>query len=219
MRSALPVVLLSKLTSEREVGLFSAAQLLVPIGLVFQAIALSVFPLLCRKFAAGRREFRQVGSQLFEVLMIVGLPTAVGLFLLADSALLLLYRDADFLGAVAVLRILAWLIILNAMTTALGHLLYAASNERMTLRIVLTQVAVLLVLGIVLINSMGLLGAAVAGELLERPPALPGSDRLSGKPHPRRRRDALHVGVEATAGVWPGASTMDARSRVCGHVG
>ncbi len=163
MRSALPIVLLSKLTSEREVGLFSAAQqLLVPIGLVFQAIALSVFPLLCRRFAAGMREFRQVGSQLLEVLMVIGLPTAVGLFLLADSALLLLYRDADFIGAVVVLRILAWLIILNALTTALGHLLYAASNERMTLRIVLTQVVVLLVLGIVLINAMGLVGAAVA---------------------------------------------------------
>jgi O-antigen/teichoic acid export membrane protein len=163
VRSAVPIVLLSKLASEREVGLFSVAQqLLVPIGLVFQAIALSVFPLLCRKFAAGMREFQQVGSRLLEVLMVVGLPTAVGLFLMADSALLLLYSDADFLNAVVVLRILVWLIVLNGLTTGLGHLLYAAGNERMTLRIVLAQVAVVTVLGIVMIDAMGLPGAALA---------------------------------------------------------
>lgn len=161
--AALPVVLLSKLAGERAVGLYSAAQqLLVPIGLVFQAVALSVFPILCRKFAEGLTQFRAAAGHLLEVLLILALPAAVGLFILGDSALLLVYRDAEFLNSVSVLRILVWSIVLNALTTSFGQLLYASNQERMTLRIVITNLVVSFVLGVALISAMGVQGAAIA---------------------------------------------------------
>lgn len=163
VRSAIPVLLLSKLLSERAVGLFSAAQQpLIPMALVYMALAWTVFPVLCRKFSTGLSDFSHVGHRLIEVMMVLALPAAVGLFLLSDSVLLVLYADVDFLNATVVLRILVWGTILRATTAALGQILIAANCERMTLRITLVNIAVLLVLGIVLINAMGLTGAAVA---------------------------------------------------------
>src|SRR5882762_3500757 len=48
--NSLNIVLLSKLANETQVGLFSAAmQLMTPLMLVYQSIALSVFPIMCRK--------------------------------------------------------------------------------------------------------------------------------------------------------------------------
>jgi O-antigen/teichoic acid export membrane protein len=50
IESSLNIILLSKLATETEVGLYSAAtQLLVPLVLVYQSIAQSIFPVMCRR--------------------------------------------------------------------------------------------------------------------------------------------------------------------------
>lgn len=157
------IILLSVLASETEVGLFSAAaQLMVPITLVFQSIVLSIFPLMCQRFTSDFQDLKKISEQLLELLLIFALPTAVGLFFLADAALVLLYGDGGFSSAAVVLRVMVGVLIFRALTSALGQVLLAGLKEKVTLRIVTINTIISLILGLLLIGQFGLVGAALA---------------------------------------------------------
>jgi O-antigen/teichoic acid export membrane protein len=161
--SSLNIILLSKLATETEVGLYSAAtQLLVPLLLVYQSIAQSIFPVMCRKVAPGYQSLKQIARQAIELLLILALPAAAGLFFLGDRVISLLYKNPTFSQAFPALRIVAWVLILQVFTSVLGQVLLASHRERVTLKIVLVDVIVNLLVGWPLIRFLGLRGAAVA---------------------------------------------------------
>ena len=164
--SSLQILLLARLASETEVGIYSAAaQLLVPVGLIFQSVERTLFPVMCRRFAPGCRDLKQVSEYALAFLLALALPISVGVFALADPALLLLYGKKEFLAAGPVLRILAWGIALKALTHVLGQALLAGRRERVTLRIVAVNALVSLGLGLLLIGRFGPVGAALAALL------------------------------------------------------
>jgi O-antigen/teichoic acid export membrane protein len=166
VRGAVNVVLLSKLAGETAVGLYSAAnQLMIPVILVCQNIILSIFPIMCRRFDVGLEKVGRVAEYMIELLLAISLPTAVGLFILADPALVLLYGKEDFLLASGALRILVWNLLLVTLTHVLGQVLLASLREKITLRIVAIDVLVNLAVGPILISQFGLLGAAVTALL------------------------------------------------------
>src|SRR5260370_20202805 len=124
--SSLNVLLLSKLATETEVGLYSAAtQLMVPLLLVYQSIGQSVFPLMCRKVEPGFQSLKRISAQVIEVLLILALPALAGLFFLWDWALSILYNDPVFQQALPALRIVAWVLISQVFTIVLGQALVA----------------------------------------------------------------------------------------------
>ncbi|MHB8990342.1 MAG: flippase [Chloroflexota bacterium] len=166
LRGTLNVLLLSRLAGETEVGLYSAAvQLTVPVVLFYQSAATSVFPIMCRRFDSSLQDLRRVSERLIALLLALALPVAVTLFLMADSALLLLYHEVDFALAAGALRIMSWILICRALTFALGQLLLAGRRERVALRIGAVNVLVSLGAGLVLISQFGVIGAALTALL------------------------------------------------------
>jgi O-antigen/teichoic acid export membrane protein len=162
----LNIVMLSALATEREVGLYSAAgQLLVPVALVYQSAVASAFPTLCRRFALGLGSMTDVLERMLALLLALAVPTAVGLFFLADSVLLLVYGHRDFLLASPVLRIMVWALIPGAVTAVLGQVFLASIRERVTLRIVAVDALVGLVAAVIFITQFGMIGAAIAAVL------------------------------------------------------
>jgi O-antigen/teichoic acid export membrane protein len=160
---SLNIILVSKLANEKEAGLYNAAtQLMVPMTLMYQSLTLSLFPMMCRTFQFGLQNLKRITEQLIELLFAIALPTLVGLFFLADSALLLLYGKKEFVAASGALRILVWTLALTALTNVLGPVLVASLREKVTLRIVIINAVVSLVLGLTLISRFGLIGAAMA---------------------------------------------------------
>ncbi len=165
--SSANIVLLSKLATEREVGLYNAAaQLMVPIGLVIGSATLSVFPDLCAKYVEDRVGLRRTAQNLAWVMFALVLPAAVGLFFLADDVLVLLYGEATFLAASGVLRIMVWGVVLVALTSVFGDVLMASTREGTNLRITAVDAVATVVLGAVLIVNFGLIGAAAAALLV-----------------------------------------------------
>jgi O-antigen/teichoic acid export membrane protein len=163
--ASLSVILLSKFASESEIGLFNAAaQLLIPFGLLIESITTSVFPTLCRQFGAadGNAGLRRSAQRLLEVLLLIALPGAVGLAFLARPALVIAYGNEEFAAAAVVTQILVGGIVLRALAAGLGQVLFASHQERTTLRIVLVNVVIALVLNAALIAWFGLPGAAAA---------------------------------------------------------
>jgi len=161
--SSLNILLLSKLATETEVGLYSAAtQLMVPLLLVYQSMAQSIFPVMCRKVEPGYQSLKQIAEQAIELLLVLALPVAAGLYFMGDRVISLLYKNAAFSQAFPALRIVAWVLILQAFTSVLGQVLVASHREKITLRIVVVDTLVNLVVGWPLITMFGLRGAAIA---------------------------------------------------------
>lgn len=164
--TSLNVLLLSKLGGEREIGLFSAAtQLMVPLLLFYQSMAVSVFPIMCRRFDSSFRGMRSISEGLIALLLAIAMPSMIGLFVLAEPVLHLLYGSKGFEAAEGAVRIMVWSLMFTALTAALGQVLLAGLRERVTLRIVAVDALVGLLLGFVLIGQFGLTGAALAALL------------------------------------------------------
>jgi len=160
--SSFNVILLSKLASEVEVGLLSAAaQLRVPVSLVFQSIVISAFPVMVRSFDPSYRRLKLITERLIELLFALVLPAAVGLFFLSEAALLLLYGDRDFSMASGALQILVVAMILRVFTQVLGRVLVASLREKVTFRILLVDLGVNVIIAPILISQFGLMGAAI----------------------------------------------------------
>jgi O-antigen/teichoic acid export membrane protein len=156
-------VLLSKLASEEQLGMFAAAsQLFVPVALFYQSIVVSVFPTMCRLGAARRQELGRLVRWLIGFLLTAGVPSAIGLYFIARPVLPILYGEPELASAAIVVKILVVTLLLRAAIDAIGHALWASSGERLTLGIVAVNLVVNLVAGIVLIRQFGLTGAAVA---------------------------------------------------------
>jgi O-antigen/teichoic acid export membrane protein len=185
--SSLNILLLSKLATETQVGLYSAAtQLLVPLLLVYQSIAQSIFPVMCRKVEPGFQSLKRIAGQAIEVLLVLALPAAAGLYFIGDRLISLLYKNPAFSQAFPALRVVAWVLILQVFTSVLGQVLVASHREKITLRIVLVDTILNLLVGWPLISMFGLRGAAVALLLTRLADCIqhyiPASRLLSGIP-------------------------------------
>jgi O-antigen/teichoic acid export membrane protein len=159
--SSINVILLSKLAGETEAGLYNAAnQLLTPMLLVIQSVALSVFPMMCRRYESDVRQLARTSESAIAALFAFALVVVVAMSFVARDLLVLLYGD-EFGDSATVLRLLVWQLAAFALTSILGQMLFAAGRERVTFRIVAIDAAVSVVLGIVLIQAFGITGAAV----------------------------------------------------------
>ena len=166
INTSLDLLLLSRLTSEIEVGLYNAAlQLITPLIILYETIMLSVFPEMCRRFTISIESLKRFSGPVLELLLAIAIPIMIGLLFLAEPVLLLLYGDADFVLASPALNILAWTLVLWAFTHVLGRALVASLREKVPFRIVLISTLMKLLLGLILISQYGLVGAAVSALL------------------------------------------------------
>jgi len=173
--SAVDALILSKIMSPQEVGLYSAAlQLLQPASLVYLSIVGSIFPAMCHRHRQSMSHLQGLTNsqareqlQLYALtrwmvafLLTLGLPAVVLIFSFADVILQLAYNDVAFIRSVPVMQIACFALITQCFTTILGHALWAADQERVTLRIVVTNLTANLIISSITIYNWGLIGAA-----------------------------------------------------------
>lgn len=180
-------LLLSKLGSVAQVGFFSAAcQVMVPLNLVYQSIAQSIFPLMCQRVEAGLQNLKRIAVQVIELLLMLAVPVVAGIFFLGQWVLSLLYKNPAFVQAAPVLRVIAWILLLQLFSNVLGQVLLATHREKVTLRIVVVCTSINLLAGWPLIKLFGLRGAAMTLVLNKLASAvqhyIPVSRLLSGIP-------------------------------------
>ncbi|MFC2169333.1 flippase [Acidobacteriota bacterium] len=156
------VILLSKYRGEAEVGLLSAAsQLMVPVALMFESIIVSVYPAVCRSFEHSIHKLKLISERVLEVIVSIVLPSAIALFFLAGTLLVMLYGKKDFMQAGDVLQIIVWGLVLRAVAKVFGMVLIASMKERKTLRILTIDLLALVIFGFILVSRYGLIGSAI----------------------------------------------------------
>jgi O-antigen/teichoic acid export membrane protein len=135
VRASLSVVLITKLLGETSTGLFSsAAQFTVPVSLVTQSVTLSLFPIMVRQFGVSAAGLERISTKSFELVLIMVVPAVVFLTLLADKLLILVY-GSEYVMAANVLRIMAWMLLMEAFAHVYGRVLYATNRERLSFQL------------------------------------------------------------------------------------
>jgi O-antigen/teichoic acid export membrane protein len=165
---ALQSIVLSVVRTEREVGLLgSASQLFGPISMVMAGIVTSLLPTLTRQAQGNFETLKKSGTHLIELLLLMSVPSVVGIVFIADRLLVFIYGRETFSAAGILLSIFCIALINRSFVHVLGNLLYATGFERENLRIVTIRSVLYLISSILAIVWFGEIGAVFASLALD----------------------------------------------------
>lgn len=163
------VLLLKGLSTDADVGYFNVGYMLSqPLGFISSAFNISAFPSLARAAQRGADAVRPTLRRAVKFQFLIAFPVSVGLVLLAERLIPLLFHGGGFRQSAIALKVIGLgltLIFLNLMSR---YVLTALNEQRAYLRAIVTGLVVNVATSATLIPSIGFLGACVgllAGEL------------------------------------------------------
>jgi len=164
--SRLDVLALSRLRGEAEVGVYTAAFLIVnAANLAFISYGNAIYPRLAHLFTSDPGRFSALGERISKHALILSLPVAVGGMLLADQIIALIYHSAQYAHSAAVLRLVVWYAVPFALNAVLSRLLLSSNRQRQSVYVAGAKLAFALIAYLVLIPPLGVIGAALATVL------------------------------------------------------
>ncbi|ETW99342.1 MAG: hypothetical protein ETSY1_15380 [Candidatus Entotheonella factor] len=163
INASLNTLILSKFATESDIALLSASyQILQPVLMVYRNVGDSTLPTLAAARHQGTAMIAHIVLELIRLLLRLGIPAAVALFIFAEDILGLVYGNPAFRSGGFVLQILTAGLVINLVNPVLGQGLLAMDKEKTVLRIVMVDLAITLLIGTLLVAHYGLMGAAVA---------------------------------------------------------
>jgi O-antigen/teichoic acid export membrane protein len=155
-------VMLSLFKGDAVVGWYNAAYNLV-LGFTFIPVLFmhSLLPIMSIYSVSSKEALLRAYEKSFKYLFLLGLPLAVGIFMLADKFILLFY-GSEFTNSFIALQILAWDILLYFLTTCTGFVLVSIDKQNQ-MAITLGISAILNIsLNLLLIPLYSYIGAGIA---------------------------------------------------------
>lgn len=156
------ILVLSKMTSGLQVGLYGAAYKLFEGLAVFPAAIAKLFlPVMSRSYQENEQSFLAIYSKSLRYILIVLFPITVGVFFLSKKFLILFFGP-EFGPSAVVLQILIWILVSQGITNTTGRGIMAMGKERYFYWMGAVVVPINIVLNIILIPRLGILGSAIA---------------------------------------------------------
>lgn len=211
-------LLLSVFRSQTEVGWYGAAYRVIDILSQLAMMIMGVMlPLLAASWAKhDEREFSERYQQSFNVLMLIGIPIAVGASLLAPRVLTVVFGP-EFAPAGPMLGLLSWAVLGVFVGAVFGHTAVAINRQKATMWIYISNAIITLAGYLWAIPRFGWLGAAAltvfsewyAGLLLAFTVSRLLPTHLSLKPVSKTIAAALLMGLVLwLTNTWPLALTI-----------
>ncbi len=161
------VVMLAMMRSPEEVGIYSAATVIVmTIPMIATAFNSSLYPVLSRSQGSDDPELRKVFSTTWRTLMVCGLASAAGLTVLATPIVELFYGDG-FSSTAWVIACLAWILPLRFVNNLSGVILNATDKQSGRTLVVGIAAGFNLLANFALIPLWGYQGAVVSTLVTE----------------------------------------------------
>jgi O-antigen/teichoic acid export membrane protein len=155
-------IMLSFMKGDAVVGWYNAAYNLIlgfrPIPHLFMS---ALLPLMAYYYISSKESLKIVYEKSFKYLLILGLPITIGIFLLADRFILLVYGQ-QFINSIIVFKILAWDILLKFLYFCASFILVSADKQNQMAVIVVFTALINVVLNLFLIPYFSYVGAAIA---------------------------------------------------------
>jgi O-antigen/teichoic acid export membrane protein len=138
------IVIISMLANERTVGWYGSADVLYGTLLFVPTVLMTaVFPALSRENVKDREVLKKLVQKSFNILLLVGVPIGFGIFLVADSLVILLY-GAEFVGSGPVLAIKGLVLTMTYQNMIIGTALISMDKQNpWTLVITIATIAVI----------------------------------------------------------------------------
>lgn len=160
-------VILSTLQNNEVVGFYNAAyRLVLFLIIVPNTINIAIFPSMSKYHLTSESLLRIINEKYFKLMLILGVPIAVGITLLANKIILLIY-GADYINAIIALQILIWIIVFTFASASSTKLLEATNNQLAITKITSISVIINIILNLMLIPRYSYIGASVATVITE----------------------------------------------------
>jgi len=155
-------VMLSIMKGDAVVGWYNAAYYLVqgfkPLP---QLVMGALFPLMSYSFISEKDQLKRIFERAFRYLLILGLPLAMGITLLADKIILLIYGP-EFQNSIIALQILSWDVLLVFMYGCISFLLVSIDRQHQMAILAGCTALINVALNIILIPTYSYIGSAFA---------------------------------------------------------
>ncbi|RME86202.1 MAG: flippase [Caldilineae bacterium] len=157
------VLILSVVAGEAATGIYDAAfQLIKVLMTLVLSFTDAVYPALSRLYVQARDRFALVTSKALQYGLILLLPVAVGITLLAPDVIALLYRKPGYGASGRVLGVLGWVLVAYFVQILLTRTLMAGDRPRRAFAITAVMVATGALTLLALSAWMGAAGTALA---------------------------------------------------------
>ena len=162
------VTMLNMLSTDESVGFYSYGQKTVNIVLTMCSAVTAIFlPRLSFYYEKERKNFYTLLDKGFQVLCLAVVPLAMGLFLIADQAVVLLYGE-EFAPAGLTFQLMCPLIIIKGFGDLLCYqLAYSSKNEKILLPAATIASVVNIIINAILIPLYAQNGAVIASVISE----------------------------------------------------
>ena len=160
-------IMLSMMKGDAVVGWYNAAYGLVLGFMPIPSLFLNaIFPLMSRYFVSSQDSLKVAYEKASKFLLILGLPLAVGITLLADRIILLLYGQ-QFYPSIIALQILAWALLLRFLFAPTGNVLVSTNKQNQMATVAGMGALLNVILNLILIPPLSYVGAAIATIITE----------------------------------------------------
>ncbi len=147
----LDILVLSVVAGEAATGIYDAAfQLIKVLMVLVLSFTDAIYPALSRLYLQARDRFAMAASKALQYGLILILPVAVGITVLAPELIALLYRRAGYARSADVLAVLAWVLLAYFVQIFLTRALMAGNGQRIAFHIT----AVMVIAGVLILAGL-----------------------------------------------------------------
>ena len=158
--------MLGQMKSASDVGLYAAAQRLVQFtAIVPSFIAISLFPILSRN-QADKEKTTNIFEKTMAIIFALGVPMAIGGFLLRDRVIVLIFGPNYLSGALA-FGILTLSILASFPNIFLSNVIFSKNLQKIFITATIIGVIVNIILNFALIPRYGATGAAISTTITQ----------------------------------------------------
>lgn len=162
------ILMVQAMNGNAEAGLYSAAsKLIIVLLLVPQMIFQVVLPLMFKFSKTNLELYKRIHKIIFRYLNAFAIPTALGVWLLAEPFIDLVYNKNAFLPSAAALQIFAIFIFFRFLGNISGQSLTTQDKQKQKVIIQIISFIFLIILNYFFIKAYGFIGAAIATTITE----------------------------------------------------
>ena len=160
-------VMLSFMQGNEAVGLYNAAYKIMALLTFIPAIInFAVFPSMSRLHITSQKLLKQIVWKYFKLMIIIGVPIGVGISILSDKIILLIY-GSGYEGFIIALQVLIWTMIFVFANASFVQLFQSTDRQITLTKIIGIGALINVILNLILIPRISYVGAGVATVIAE----------------------------------------------------
>jgi len=158
----LDTLLLALWKNDFEVGIYQSVFKLILLPLLIPDILVNTLtPVLARLNVENQQQWKKIGHIMNKVLFITIIPITLILFLFAEDIIQIVYGRNNYLSAIPVLKIFAFVIFVRFNTEAFALMLTTSNRQVIRMKVVIFAAFLNLGLNYYMIPAFGVKGAAL----------------------------------------------------------